>query len=96
MRESLSSRLDREGTRCPGATTANISSYSCLLTRYAHLDSALILAVWAVYVYVSRRAYRDLAGAFVECDCLQLELLVNVDGLEDMVRSVENDERIAG
>jgi hypothetical protein len=53
------------------------------------------LAIWSIYVYVARRAYCKLARALVECDGLKLELLVDVDGLEHMVRSVEDYERIA-
>jgi hypothetical protein len=61
----------------------------------AHLDSALIVPIWPVYVDLSRRAYRELAGALIDCDSLKLELFVDVDGLQDVVRSVEDDERIA-
>jgi len=67
------------------------SSMTC-----SHLNSALILSVGLVDVYVSRRACRELAGAFVECDCLELRLLVDIDGLEDVVRPIENYERVAG
>jgi hypothetical protein len=41
------------------------------------------------------RASRDLARALVERDGFELELLIDVDGLEDVVRSVEDNERIA-
>jgi hypothetical protein len=45
---------------------------------------------------LSRRAYCELAGALIDRDCLELELLVDVDGLQDVVRSIEDNERIAG
>jgi hypothetical protein len=32
----------------------------------------------------------------VNGDCFELEFLVDVDGLQDVVRSVEDDERITG
>jgi hypothetical protein len=41
------------------------------------------------------RASRDLARALVERDGFELEFLIDVDGLEDVVRSVEDNERIA-
>jgi hypothetical protein len=41
------------------------------------------------------RASRDLARALVERDGFELELLIDVDGLEDVVRSVEDNKRIA-
>lgn len=62
----------------------------------AHLDSAFILSVWLVYVYVSCRTCRKLAGAFVYRDCLKLEFLVDVDGLEDVIGSVKDNERVSG
>jgi len=54
------------------------------------------LPVWPVYVYVSRRTCRELAGALVDRDCLKLEFLVDVDGLEDVVGSIEDDQRVTG
>ena len=32
----------------------------------------------------------------VDGDCFELEFLVDIDGLQDVVRSVEDDERVAG
>jgi hypothetical protein len=62
----------------------------------AHLDSSLILPVRPVYVNVPRRTCREFTGCFVDRDCFELEFFVNVDCLEDVVGSVENDERVAG
>jgi hypothetical protein len=62
----------------------------------AHLDGTLILPVWPVYVDASRRTCREFAGALVNGDCFELEFLVDVDGLQDVVWSVEDDERITG
>jgi hypothetical protein len=62
----------------------------------SHLDSALILSVGLVYVYVSRRTRCEFAGGRIERDCLELRLLVDVDGLEDVIRPVEDYERVAG
>jgi hypothetical protein len=41
------------------------------------------------------RTSRDLARALVERDGFELELLIDVDGLEDVVWPVENNKRIA-
>lgn len=41
------------------------------------------------------RTCRELAGAFVDCDSFELVLLVDVDGLYDMIRAVEYYEGIA-
>jgi hypothetical protein len=62
----------------------------------AHLDGPLILPVWPVYVDASRRTCREFAGALVNGDCFELEFLVDVDGLQDVVWSVEDDERVTG
>jgi hypothetical protein len=60
-----------------------------------YLDCALILPIWLIYVYVLGGASCDLAGGFIERDGFELEFLVDVDSLENVVRSVENDERIS-
>jgi hypothetical protein len=76
----------------PLRASAVIPSFASLC---AHLDSSLILPVRPVYVDASPRACCEFAGAFVDRDCLELEFLVDVDGLEDVVRSIEDNERIA-
>lgn len=74
-------------------TTAPVSVIEEML-ELPHLDCTLIFPIWLVYVYVLGRACRDLAGTFVERDGFELELLIDVDGLENVVRSVEDNKRI--
>lgn len=62
---------------------------------HSNLDDALILPIWLVYVDVLCGAGSELACTLIQCDSFELELLVHVDGLEDMVWPVENYERIA-
>lgn len=54
------------------------------------------MPVRPVYVDVVRPAHGNLARTLVEGDSFELLLLVNVRGLEDMVRRVEDDEGVAG
>ena len=61
-----------------------------------HLVDAILYAVGLVYVDVARGACRKLAGPFVDCDSFKLIFLVDVDGLDDMFRAVEDYEGIAG
>ena len=61
----------------------------------SHLDSALILPVRLVYVYMTRRTDSELARVLVERYGLELGFFVDVGCLEDMVRRVEDDEGIA-
>ena len=75
---------------------AHQQSFPASPRRVAHLDGPLILPVWPVYVDASRRTCREFAGALVNGDCFELEFLVDVDGLQDVVWSVEDDERITG
>jgi hypothetical protein len=42
------------------------------------------------------RTHRELSCTLIERDCFEFELLVDVDGLEDVIRLVEYYERIAG
>tara|TARA_R110002003_G_scaffold25_22_gene1317 strand:- start:12683 stop:12859 length:177 start_codon:yes stop_codon:yes gene_type:complete len=44
---------------------------------------------------VARRACRELAGARIERDCLELDLAVYVDGLQHMVCAVEEHKGVA-
>ncbi len=64
--------------------------------RSTNLDGTLILSIRAIDVYVFAGTSGELASAFVQCDCFELEFFVDIDGLEDMVGTVEDDERIAG
>lgn len=64
--------------------------------RYTHLDSALILSVGLVYVYVARGTCCDLASLLVECDGFEVRLFVDICGLKDVVGAVEDDKRISG
>lgn len=48
-----------------------------------------------MYVDVARRACRQLAGAFVNCDSFELTLLIDVDSLYDTIGAVEYYEGIA-
>ena len=77
----------------PLRTSAVIPNFPSLR---AHLDSPLILPIWPVYVNASRRACCEFAGAFIDCDRFKLEFLVDVDSLEDVVGSIEHNERITG
>ena len=61
-----------------------------------HLVDTILYAVRLVYVYAARGARRKLAGPFVDCDSFQLIFLVDVNGLDDMFRAVEDYEGIAG
>lgn len=54
------------------------------------------MTVWPVYVDMCCRTGRDFACLFVKGDGLQLGFFVDVCGLEDMVRPVKDDERVAG
>lgn len=60
-----------------------------------HLDSALILPIRLVYVQVPRRASSEFACILVEGNGFELRLLIDVGRLEDMVRRIEDDQRIA-
>lgn len=59
------------------------------------LDGALVVAIGAVDVDVARRAYGELARGLVDGDGLELELVVDVERLDDMVGTVEEDEGVA-
>lgn len=59
------------------------------------LDDSHILPIWLIYVYVLCGAGSELACTLIERDSFELELLVHVDGLEDMVGAVEYYERIS-
>ena len=48
-----------------------------------------------MYVYVARRADCNLAGALIQADGFELRLFIDIDGLDDMVRRIEDYERIA-
>ena len=91
----LSRRLGPRGRRCPVATTARVSYRTRLFGALSHLDEALVLPVWLIYVYVLRRTHCDFSDAEIDCDGLQLRFLVDVDGLDDMVRPVEYYERVS-
>jgi hypothetical protein len=41
-------------------------------------------------------ARRELSRVFIECDGLELGLFVDIGRLQDVVRSVEDDEGISG
>lgn len=59
------------------------------------LEHPIFYTVGLVYVYVARRADCNLAGALIERDGFELRLFVDIDGLDDMVRRIEDYERIA-
>lgn len=53
------------------------------------------MSIRLVYVYVLRRTNGEFPCVFVEANSFELRLLIDVGGLEDMVRRIEDYERIA-
>jgi hypothetical protein len=65
-------------------------------TGRANLDRAFILPVWPVDIYVFGRAHGDLACVLIEGDGFELVFFVDVCTLQDVIRRIEDDERVAG
>lgn len=65
------------------------------MVEFTDLVDTILDAVRLVDIDVARRACRELARSFVDCDSFELILLVNVDGLYDVVGAVEDYEGIA-
>jgi hypothetical protein len=47
-------------------------------------------------MYAARGTCCELAGAGIDSNGLQFDLIVDIDCLQDVVRPVEDDERVAG
>ncbi len=63
---------------------------------HTYFDRALVLSVRLVYMDLRRRAYRELAGSFIEGHRNEVMGIRVVCGLEDVVRRIEDDKGGAG
>jgi hypothetical protein len=63
---------------------------------YAHLESFALDAVWLVHEYIRATTNCNLAGRLVKCYGLKGICIVDVNRLEERLRTAEDNQRVAG
>ena len=63
---------------------------------YAHLERFALDAVWLVHEYIRATANCNLARCFVKRYGLEGVCVINVNRLEERLRTAEDNQRVAG
>lgn len=63
---------------------------------YAHLESLALDAVWLVHEYIRATTNCNFAGCLVKCYGLKGICIVDVNRLEERLRTAEDNQRVAG